>query len=175
MSERDRGAATLAARRPAEAARHARRDAGFVDEHELSRIEIKLSFEPGFARSLDVFAFLLARMARLLLARDPVPRQETPHSSIAEGETVALPELVAQLHDRRVRLRLDLPEDERRVCLDALRSAIAAHLHGRNVARGLDALRPANGGRRTDIKARRRLTPRHPALDRLHDLLANIL
>jgi len=75
----------------------------------------------------------------------------------------------------RVRLRLDLPEDERRVCLDALRSAIAAHLHGRNVARGLDALRPANGGRRTDIKARRRLTPRHPALDRLHDLLANIL
>src|SRR3974390_2224855 len=109
MSERDRGAATLAARRPAKAARHARRDAGFVDEHELVRVEIELSFEPSFARSFDVFPFLLARMARLLLARDPVPRQEPPHGSIAEGETVALPELVAQLHDRRVRLRLISP------------------------------------------------------------------
>src|SRR5208337_2293643 len=132
-------------------------------------------FEPRFARSFNVFAFLLARMARLLLARDPVPRQEPPHGPIAEGETVTLPELVAQLHDRRVRLHLDLFENKLRVRLDALRSAVASHLHGRDVSRGLDALRPADRGRWTDVKPRPGLTPRHPARDRLHDLLTNIL
>jgi hypothetical protein len=50
-----------------------------------------------------------------------------------------------------VRLFLDLREDEIGVSLDALRSAVAAHLQRRDLSRGLDALRPTNGGRRTDI------------------------
>ena len=42
--------------------------------------------------------------------------------------------LVAQLHDRRVRLRLDLFEDKLRVRLDALALLFAAHLHGPHAA-----------------------------------------
>jgi len=97
-------------------------------------------------------------VARLLLARDLVPRQEPPHRSVAEAQAVALPYLLAQLHDRHVRLGLDLREDELGVRLDALRSAVAAHLHGRDASSGLDALRPSNRGRRTDVKPRSGLT-----------------
>src|ERR1019366_10610682 len=98
------------------------------------------------ARGRDIFPILLRRMPRLLLARDPVPREEPPHGSIAEAQSVALPYLLAQFHDRHVRLCLDLREDEVGVRLNAPRSAVAAHLQGRDLSRGLDALRPTNGG-----------------------------
>src|ERR1019366_7850308 len=113
-------------------------------------------------------------MARLLLARDPVPRQKPPHRSIAEADAVALPDFLAQLHDRQVRLLLDLRTDEIGVRLDALRPAVAAHLRRRDASRGFDALRPTNRGRRTNVEPRRGPTARHPADDRLHHLLANI-
>ena len=41
-------------------------------------------------------------MAGLLLARDPVPRQEPPYRRIAEADAVALPDFLAQLHDRHM-------------------------------------------------------------------------
>jgi len=143
-------------------------------ENQLRRIEIKLSLEPRLARLGDIVSFLFRGMAGLLLARDPVSVQEPPHRSIAEADVVAFLDFLSQLHDRHIGLRLDLPEDEMGVRLDAPRSAVAAHLHWRDVSRGLDALGPANRGGRTDIKTRRSLTARHSARDRLHHLLANI-
>ena len=74
----------------------------FVNEHELRGIEIELSVEPLLAGDGDILSFLLRRMARLLLARDPVPRQKPPYRSIAEADAVALPDFLAQLHDRHM-------------------------------------------------------------------------
>ena len=101
-------------------------------------------------------------MAGLLLARDFVPRQEPPDRRMAEADAGALPDLLAQFEDRQVRQLLELREDEIGVRLDAPRSAIAAHLHWRHLSRGLDALRPADRGRGTDVEPRRSLAPRIP-------------
>lgn len=57
-----------------------------------------------------------------------VPREEPPHRSVAKADAVALPDLLAQLYDRQLRLVLDLREVEIGMSLNALRSAIAAHL-----------------------------------------------
>src|ERR1019366_1913762 len=99
------------------------------------------------ARGRDIFPILLRRMARLLLARDPVPREEPPHGSIAEAQAVALPYLLAQFHDRHVRLCLDLREDEVGVRLNAAGAAITTRRRWRNLARGLVALHPAHRAR----------------------------
>ena len=141
------------------------------------RVHIILRADSGFSND-PLMAWCEANRVDyvfgLLLARDVVPRQEPPHRRIAEADAVTLSDFLPQLQDRQVRLRLDLREDEIGVRLDALRSAVATHLHWRDVSLGLDALRPANRGGGTDIKPRRGLTARHSAGDRLHHLLANI-
>jgi hypothetical protein len=152
MSERDRRPATLPARRPAEAPRHIRRDAGFIDENKLFRVEIEFPLEPFLSGLGNILPVLLRGMACFLLARDLMAREEPPHGPIADGEPMSFPDLVAQIHDRHVGLVLYLREDEIGVRLDALRAAVAAHLARRHLAGDFNALGPAHGCRRTDIE-----------------------
>src|SRR4051812_38992614 len=61
---RDRNAAALAAWRPAITARHAGGSGGFVEEHEVIRIEFGLSLEPGLASRPHIRALLLSCVRR---------------------------------------------------------------------------------------------------------------
>lgn len=70
--------------------------------------------------------------------RDLMPLEKTPNRPVAEAEAMALPDLLAQLHDRRVRLFLELRKDEIGMSLDALRSVVAAHLQRPHVPGNLD-------------------------------------
>jgi hypothetical protein len=88
MSERDRSPATLPTRRAAEAPRHVRRDARLVDKNERFRVEIELALEPFLSRRGDIVPLLLRSVARLLLARDPMAREELNRAGIAGGHFV---------------------------------------------------------------------------------------
>lgn len=57
---RGRCDASLSSGRAAIAARHVGRGPGFIDEHEFSYVQVRLSRAPGAPRHLHVLAFLLA-------------------------------------------------------------------------------------------------------------------
>ena len=71
MPMRDRGAATLALRRPAAQAGHLGREPAFIDEDQSLGLKVGLAIEPGLARGLHVVALLLAGMAGLFLCVSP--------------------------------------------------------------------------------------------------------
>lgn len=68
MAVRDAGPQALALGRPSAEAGHVGRGPRFVDEHELGRVEIELSFEPGLATLQDIRAVLLGRVRGLFLS-----------------------------------------------------------------------------------------------------------
>jgi hypothetical protein len=64
MAMRDRGSASLAARRPPAQTRHLRRGPALVDEDQAFWIEVGLVVEPGLATTRHVRALLLAGVRR---------------------------------------------------------------------------------------------------------------
>ena len=68
MAMGNRSSTALPARRPAPQAGHLGVGAGFVDEDELLRIEIRLGVEPGPTRLVYVGAVLLAGVRRLFFS-----------------------------------------------------------------------------------------------------------
>lgn len=64
VAVRDRRPAALSLRRASAQARHLRRRAGLVDEHEPVRIEIELGLEPDLALTPHVGTLLLAGVRR---------------------------------------------------------------------------------------------------------------
>jgi hypothetical protein len=89
VSVRDCSAAALPPWRPAAQTRHLRRQAAFIDEDQVLRIESWLCLEPILAHRLHIGAFLFARVSGLFLCVMPCRSRNFQTSAVSSPVALA--------------------------------------------------------------------------------------